>query len=141
MEVKSNVSNEFWKCDVEDNVFAIMRNPEGKLAMLHSTATQWQHLFSLSIFFTEGYLRLNGILTGSKSYGQEKLIIGKRAYSSTGSDREETITYLEDNSWRDEIEEFSNVIINNLSVKTGNIKDAILSMRLVEKIYHADKNS
>ncbi len=138
LEVQSNVSNDFWGCDVEDNVFAIMRNPEGRIAMLHSTATQWQHLFSLSIFFTDGYLRLNGILTGSKSYGQERLIIGRRTNLSTGSDREETITYLEDNSWRDEINEFVDCIVNSRPIKSGTIEEALAAMKLVFRIYWAD---
>ena len=47
-EAKSYISNDYWKCDVEDNAFAIMRNDQGKIATLHSTATQWQHLFSLN---------------------------------------------------------------------------------------------
>ena len=83
LEVKSYISNDYWGCDVEDNAFAIMQNDKGIIAMLHSTATQWQHLFSLNIFFTEGYLRLSGILSGSKSYGQERLLIGRRNNSST----------------------------------------------------------
>ena len=57
--------------------------------MLHSSATHWQHNFSLNIFFTEGYLILSGILTSSKSYGQEKLIIGKRNNLPTGTNNEE----------------------------------------------------
>ena len=137
-EVQSYVSNDFWECDVEDNVFAIMRNSQGKMAMLHSTATQWQHLFSLNIFLTEGYLRLSGILSGSKSYGQERLIIGRRNISATGSDREETITYLEDNSWRDEINEFAEAIVNEEDIQFGTVEEALATMKQVYRIYWAD---
>jgi predicted dehydrogenase len=136
--VQGCVTNNYWKCDVEDNAFAIMRNPQGKVAMLHSTATQWQHLFSLNIFFTEGYLRLSGILSGSKSYGQEKLIIGRRNKLATGSDREETITYLEDNSWRDEVNEFADAIITEKPVKSGTVEEAVATMKQVYRIYWAD---
>ena len=136
--VHSFVSNEYWKCDIEDNVFALMRNAQGKVAMLHSTATQWQHLFSLDIFFTEGYLRLSGILSGSKSYGQEKLIIGRRNKSASGSDREETITYLVDNSWRDEVNEFAEAIINDGNILLGTVEEALATMKQVYRIYWAD---
>ena len=107
--------------------------------MLHSSATQWQHRFSLEINFTEGYVELQGILSGSKSYGEEKLVIGKRQNLSTGADREETITYLEDNSWRDEINEFADSIVNNSPVLAGTVDDALSTMKLVYRIYGADR--
>lgn len=138
LEVKSFVSNGYWHYDVEDNAFALMRDTKGCIAMLHSSATQWQHRFSLHITLTEGYLELRGILTGSKSYGEEKLAIGKRCDSTFGTLQEEVISYLEDNSWRDEIYEFANAIINGKEIKSGNSKDALATMRLVYRIYFAD---
>ena len=106
--------------------------------MLHSTATQWQHRFSLDIALTQGFIELRGILSGSKSYGQEKLIIGRRNESDTGSTGEETITFLEDNSWRDEINEFADAIVNNLKITAGSSADALNTMELVYQIYFSD---
>jgi predicted dehydrogenase len=137
-DVKSWVSNSYWNHDVEDNAYALMRDNHGRVASLHSSATQWQHRFSLDITFTEGYLELRGILSGSKSYGEEKLIIGRRNESDTGTAKEEVITYLEDNSWRDEINEFANAIVNNGWVKYGDSSDALATMKLVNRIYWAD---
>ena len=138
VEVKSFVTNSYWKHNVEDNAYALMRDQQGRIAMLHSTATQWQHRFMLEIALTEGYLELRGILTGSKSYGQEKLIIGRRDESDKGSLRSETITYLEDNSWRDEVYEFADAIVNGNDIKSGTSKDALATMKLVYRIYNAD---
>jgi len=45
IEVKSYVSNNYWKCDVEDNAYALMKDRQGRIAMLHSSATQWHHRF------------------------------------------------------------------------------------------------
>ena len=137
-EVKSFVTNSYWKHDVEDNAYALMRDSQGRIAMLHSTATQWQHRFMLEIALTEGYLELRGILTGSKSYGQEKLIIGRRDESDQGSLRCETVTYLEDNSWRDEINEFADAVSNGNEIESGNSQDALATMKLVYRIYNAD---
>jgi predicted dehydrogenase len=137
-EVKSFVTNSYWKHDVEDNAYALMRDSQGRIAMLHSTATQWQHRFMLEIALTEGYLELRGILTGSKSYGQEKLIIGQRDESDQGSLRCETVTYLEDNSWRDEINEFADAVSNGNDIESGNSQDALATMKLVYRIYNAD---
>ncbi len=138
VEVKSYISNGFWKHDVEDNAYALLKDARGRVAILHSSATQWQHRFSLEIAFTKGYLELQGILSGSKSYGEEKLIIGRRNESDTGASREKAITYLEDNSWRDEINEFADCILHKRPIKFGSSADALATMKLVYRIYYAD---
>ncbi|MDC3221263.1 Gfo/Idh/MocA family oxidoreductase [Flavobacteriaceae bacterium] len=138
-EIKSFVSNNYWKHNVEDNAYAIMRDEKGRIAMIHSTATQWQHRFKLEITFENGYIELSGILSGSKSYGQEKLkIIPKELNSSVGSLKSEEINYLNDNSWNDEILDFTDIVLNNKKVVTGNSYDALKVMELVENIYKAD---
>ncbi len=138
VEIKSYVSNAYWNHDVEDNAYALMRDSQGRIVFLHSSATQWQHRFALDIALTEGYLELRGILSGSKSYGEERLVIGRRNESDTGTAREEIVTYLEDNSWRDEINEFANAIIKGESIQWGTSKDALTTMELVYRIYEAD---
>jgi predicted dehydrogenase len=139
VDVKSFVSNGYWHHDVEDNVYAIMRDAKGRVAMLHSSATQWQHRFKLEIALTKGFLELSGILSGSKSYGEEQLIVGMRDESDLGTLKEETVTYVEDNSWRDEVFEFGNVITAGGRMTSGTSADALRTMRLVYKIYGADE--
>jgi len=137
-EVKSFVSNAYWHHDVEDNAFALMRSSSGQIAMIHSSATQWEHCFHMHIALTEGYLELRGILSGSKSYGQEQLVIGRRSESDVGTLKKEEITYLEDNSWRDEIYEFADAVVNGEKIKFGRSSDALETMKLVCRIYYAD---
>ena len=138
VEVKSFVSNRYWKHDVEDNAYALMRDAQGRIAMLHSSATQWQHRFSLEIALTQGFVVLNGIVSGSRSYGEEELVIGRRDESDVGTAREEVIRYIEDNSWRLEIEEFADAILNGRPVQHGSSADALATMKLVYSIYWAD---
>jgi predicted dehydrogenase len=137
-EVKSFVTNRYWKHDVEDNAYAIMRSTAGVIAMLHSSATQWQHRFTLDITLSEGYITLSGILSSSKSYGQEQLIIGRRNESETGSTHEEVKTFLEDQSWSDEVDEFAKAILEHCPLVSGTSADALETMRLVTRIYWAD---
>ncbi|MBT5419388.1 MAG: Gfo/Idh/MocA family oxidoreductase [Candidatus Cloacimonetes bacterium] len=138
-EVKSFVSNKYWDYDVEDNVCAILRNKNGTMAMIHSSATQWQHSFSLEITFEEGYLELSGMLSGSKSYGQEQLVIVRRQENSiVGSLNEEVITYIQDTSWNDEVVEFADLITDDKPVENGSSREALKVMELVYKIYCAD---
>ena len=75
MKFKSFISNKFWKYDVEDNAFSIMNDKNGVIASIHSTATQWEHKFSIEITCEKGMLILSGILSSTKSYGKEQLIL------------------------------------------------------------------
>lgn len=137
-EIKSYVSNSYWNLDVEDNAFALMKSESGVIVQFQSTATEWRHRFNLQINMGEGSLVLSGILSGSKSYGQETLTIYPKDLESGGNPRMETINYLEDNSWRDEINEFTDHILKDEPIRTGSSLDAYQTMKLVYQIYHAD---
>jgi predicted dehydrogenase len=140
VDVKSFISNDYWKHDVEDNAFALLKDKNGRIAMLNSSATQWQHKFSLDISLTEGYIELSGILSGSKSYGEEKIVIGKRdEESDNGQMESSTIKFLQDNSWKEEIFEFADSIINNKKIESGSSFDALETMKLVFNIYYSDE--
>lgn len=141
VDVKSYISNDYWKHDVEDNAYALLKDNSGRIAMLNSSATQWQHKFSLDISLTEGYIELSGILSGSKSYGEEKIIFGYRDdESNNGQMESKTIKFLIDNSWRDEIFEFADAILNDTKILSGNSADALETMKLVFNIYFSDEN-
>ena len=139
IDVHSFVSNAFWRHDVEDNAYALMRTASGVVAMLHSTATQWRHRFHLDIACARGALTLSGILSGSKSYGAETLTIAwANPDDDSGDPREEVMRFDEDNSWRDEIAEFADAILEDKPVVGGSSADALETMRLVYRIYCAD---
>ncbi len=138
-EVKSFVSSGFWNHDVEDNAYALMRSRNGVVAMLHSTATQWRHTFNLEISLSKGTLVLSGILSGSKSYGQEKLTIYHRGDADGGNPRETSTSYIEDNSWRDEIFEFAESVIEDKPIMYGTSTDALRTTETVFRIYCADE--
>ncbi len=137
-EIKSFISNDFWHHDVEDNAYALMRTDDGKVAMLHSSATQWRHRFSLEIALQRGTLILSGILSGSKSYGTETLTVARAAEDDRGDPREQTTSYNQDNSWRDEIAEFADAILSGTPITNGSSADALKTMQLVYRIYCAD---
>lgn len=136
-EVQAYVSNLYWKLDIEDNVFAMFRNKKGQVASLHSTMTQWRHLFSLEIFLERGYITINGLKTSSNTYGDEAMSIAKNRTSPPAAmwTEEEDIIFHVDKSWRRELEIFIESIRNNTPVPVGNTKDAFKLMRLVEKVY------
>lgn len=137
-EVKAYVSNLYWNLDIEDNVFAIFRNSKGQSASLHSTMTQWRHLFSMEIFMERGYIVLNGLKTSSNSYGDEVLTIARNRSLPPEArwDDEEVVVYSVDSSWEREMNHFVGAIRHNKAISVGNTKDAFKLMRLVEKVYN-----
>lgn len=137
-QVYSFISNGVWGHDVEDNAYALMRTKDGKVAMLHSSASQWRHRFSLEVTLTKGALTLSGILSGSKSYGAETLTVARAMGDDRGDPREETTRYNRDPSWAEEIAEFADAILNDTPVVNGSSDDALKTMQLVYRIYCAD---
>ena len=137
-DVHSFVSNDYWKHDVEDNAFALMRSRSGVVAMLHSTATQWRHRFNLEMALEEGTIVLAGLLTGSKSYGAETLTVAWRSHNGEGDPKEQVTRYNTDPSWRREIDEFADAVMGRAEVQNGSSADALATMELVYRIYRAD---
>ena len=108
--------------------------------MMNSSATQWRHRFHLDINFEKGSLILGGILSGSKSYGAETLtVVSANPRDDLGDPKEVTTRYNTDPSWYSEIKEFVDCIINNKKIANGSSDDALQTMKLVYKIYYADK--
>lgn len=138
VEVYSFISNGFWNHDVEDNAYALMRTGDGIVAMLHSSATQWRHRFQLEISLRRGTIVLSGILTGTKSYGAEEITVAYADENDGGDPREQTIRYNQDNSWKDEIAEFADAIIENKPILHGSSTEALKTLQLVYRIYCAD---
>lgn len=137
VDIYSFVRNDFWKQDVEDNAYALMRTKDGVIGMLHSSATQWRHRFHLDITMEKGLLTLSGILSGSKSYGAETLTVAW-AGDDNGDPPEQTTRYNVDNSWRDEVNEFAHAILNDGKITVGSSRDAYKTMEMVYRIYCAD---
>ena len=138
-EVFSFIDNAFWNFDVEDNAYVLMKSPKGLVSQLHSSATHWRHIFNLEITLERGSLILGGLLTGSKSYGDETLtVITSNPSKDKGMPKESTSKYNEDVSWDNEIKYFANSLASNTSMERGSIKDALETMKLIEIIYKAD---
>lgn len=137
-EVKAFVSNLYWGLDIEDNVFAIFRNKKGQVASLHSTMTQWRHLFSLEIFLERGYITINGLKTSSNTYGPEAMTIAQNRTLPPAASwtLEENINFPTDYSWKREMEIFVDAMRSKKPVPTGNTQDALKLMKLVEKVYN-----
>ena len=143
VEVKSMISNLFWKKDIEDNAFALMRTNSGKIISIHSSATQWKHKFLLEMTFEDGYINLDGLLSSTKSYAPETLVVGRREFEDVtfamGKPQETVIWFENDDSWEIEVNDFADAIMSNTKIKTGTITDAMNALQCVEDIYNYGK--
>ncbi len=142
VEVKSMVTTAYWKINVEDNAFALLRDAQGRIAMLHSSSTQWKHRFTLEIYLSEGYISVNGILTSTRSYGDETISVARKQFDdgfAQGKPREEIVYFDTDPSWELEVAGFLENIIQDRPVESGNSEQALQAMQLVYAIYNNDQ--
>jgi predicted dehydrogenase len=140
IEVNSIISNSHWGYDVEDNAYALMKTANGVVAMLNSSATQWRHQFQLDINLEKGSLILDGLVTGTKSYGAESLtVIYADPDNDMGNPIEHTFKYNKDPSWDREMHAFVDNIFGNQNISHGSSSDALSTMQLVNQIYYADR--
>ena len=142
-DVQSFVQRKFWtEVPVEDNAFALMKTQDGVVASLHSSATQWQHKFTLELYTHGGFISVNGILSASGTYGSEVLNVALNRYDQSGNPipnpETQEIRFTEDHSWDKEITEFYNAVVHGAPVRYGPSPQALDVMELIERIYAAD---
>jgi predicted dehydrogenase len=138
VEVKSMIANTQGAEGIEDNAFALLRDTRGRIAQIHSSSTQWKHRFNFEIYLSGGYLSVNGILTSTRSYGDETLTVARRPMRS-GPPTEETIFFDEDPSWATEIDAFLRCVREGTPVISGSSLQALRAMELVHKIYRGNE--
>ena len=140
-EIKSMCTTAYWQRPLEDNAFALLRDDQGRIAMLHSSFTQWKHLFALEIYMEDGYVMVNGMPSGTRSYRDEWVIQGRKYTGfAIGNPTEESTFCNTDPSWDLELAEFVDCIRTGSPVKNGTSNDAYETMRLVFGIYDADES-
>ena len=136
-------SNKFWKFNVEDNAFLILKNKKNQMAQLHSSSTLWRHTFRIDITLEKGYILIEGLLSKTGSYGQEKITYASRQFENTtnaiGNPSEKVIYFDKDNSWYLEISKFVNFIKNNTKININNYNDAYEAMKIVNEAYKSNK--
>ena len=100
---------------------------------------------SMDILCTNGYIALNGLLTNSRSYGEESITYYKKDLSAAsgklGRPKEHTMCFDEDRSWDEEMTEFYEAAVNQKPIVHGTAKDAVKVMQIVADIYETVKKN
>ena len=129
----------FWDIESEDNAFILMEGTKQGVVSIHSSATQWRHKFLLELTFEKGYINLDGILSGTRSYAPESIRHGLRELEditwAMGKPQEHVVWFENDDSWKQEIDEFYDSIKRGTRTKNGTIEDALNTLKLVEEVY------
>lgn len=140
-DIKSTVDQLVWKdMPTEDSAFSILKTKDGRTASLHSSAIQWRHKFSLDLICTRGFISLNGLLTSTMSYGEERISYYfkdlERKTGGLGKPEEHTLCFHSDESWSYEMQEFYDAAAGGREIRQGTIDQAVSLMRMIEGIYH-----
>ena len=126
----------FKKQTLEDNGVAILRSKEGALASMISSLTHWKNKFYFEINCSNGYIIIDGL---GGSYGEQKLILGKKDFNAPFSDK---IIYYrgKDKSWENEWKEFKSSIKNN-TTPIGSAIDGLEATKILSAAYEAEKTN
>jgi len=139
-EVKSMLRTPEADSPLEDNAFALLRTADGRIAMVHSSSTQWKHRFTLEIYLQDGYVIVDGQPSTSRSFRDEWLIESRKGLGFAVGNPPEQATFCNtDPSWELELAEFVECIRTGRPVRHGTPKDAYETMQLVHGIYEADE--
>jgi predicted dehydrogenase len=139
-EVLGMTATGYWRIPVEDNAFVLLRNRQGQMAQLHSSATLWRHTFRLDVGLEGGYLVAEGLLSKTGSYGRERLVIGRRPpddddRTAIGSAREELVYFDSDRSWDVQVRDLVTCIMDDRPVSDSSSLDALRVMEIIEAVY------
>jgi len=130
-EVSGHLARFFWDWEVEDNGFALLKTQTGQVAWLHASCTEWKNLFSLEIYGKVGQLHVEGL---GGSYGVERLSY-YQMLPQMGPPETTVWEYpAEDRSWQEEWAHFIDCI-EQRKMPTGNLEDALASLRVVDALY------
>lgn len=136
--VASRRSKVYWDTPVEDNTMILLDAPNGTMATLHSSASQWKHLFRLELGLQKGLIVLDGILSGTGSYAPETLLVYRTALKDgypVANPTPEVSAFELDDSWDREVEEFAAAIQGTAPLRHGTSDDALRIMQLVAASY------
>jgi predicted dehydrogenase len=144
-EVQAMVSHLYWNTPgIEDNVFASFRNSRtGCCASLHSTMIQWRHLFALEVFMERGYMVLNGLKTGSGTYGPEELVIARNRSVAPAAtfEQESRQVWDADESWDREARGFATwITTGQAGENAGDSLGALRVMEMIDRIYATERH-
>jgi predicted dehydrogenase len=130
-DIQGHVDTYFWKMNVDDNGFMILKNSKNNIAFLHVSCTEWKNIFSMEIYGKSGKIDLSGL---GGSYGLEKITLYKMTVEMGPPETFSWEYPMLDNSWEVEMKEFYDDIVLDRN-PSASIDDAYKTLKIIETIY------
>jgi predicted dehydrogenase len=121
----------FWNIGVDDNCFLALRAPNGGMAWLHASWTEWKNLFVFEIAGRYGKLQIDGL---GGSYGVERLTHYQMLPAMGPPETTIWEFPFPDHSWKSEFEHFAECIQFKRR-PMSDVADAVAILRLVDQAY------
>jgi predicted dehydrogenase len=125
----------FWKTDLEDSAFFILKNKKNQIAHLSVSCVEWKNIFSFEIMFKTAKIQVDGL---GRSYGKEKLTLYIMKPEMGPPDVEEFTFPDEDVSWMRENEIFFDRI-RKRDFSDNALQEALYVLETIDKIYTRNK--
>jgi predicted dehydrogenase len=135
-DVQGHAGTFFWKMPVDDNAFLMLRTPNGQVAWLHASASEWKNTFSMEIYGRDGKLQIDGL---GGSYGTERLTFYRMLPEMGPPETTAWEFPMADDSWSVEFAEFLKDIQQGRQ-PDPNLDDAVAALRVVASIYKESRH-
>lgn len=135
-DVQGHAGTFFWKMPVDDNAFLMLRTPNGQVAWLHASASEWKNTFSMEIYGRDGKLQIDGL---GGSYGTERLTFYRMLPEMGPPETTAWEFPMADDSWAVEFAEFLKDIQQGRQ-PDPNLDDAVAALRVVASIYKESRH-
>ena len=130
------VDTKFWKANVDDNTFAVLRG-RTVTAAFHVSTTNWGNIFSFEVFGENGAITIEGL---GRRYGEETLRVGIRREPFNDLEAE-TFTYPRevDESWDEEWKNFLGALMKKGKM-IGDARDGYEANKIIDALYASSKS-
>jgi predicted dehydrogenase len=122
----------FWKSDVEDNTFVLLKTKRGVTVSAHFSTTEWKNLMRIEILGTDGFIFLQG---KAGYFGPQEVKMGARWSFITGKKDKVWRWSDEEQSFTEELKAFLGTLEGRPNVFTAKSKDNIKALEAIDALY------
>jgi predicted dehydrogenase len=122
----------FWKSDVEDNAFVLLKTKRGVTVSAHFSTTEWKNLMRLEVFGEDGYIFLQG---KSGYFGPQEITLGGRWAFLTGKKEKQWRWSDEEQSFLEELKAFFAILEGGSNAFAATSKDNIKALEAIGTLY------
>lgn len=130
-DVLGTTNKLFWRSELEDSAFFILRNKKGPIAHLSASCVEWKNIFCFEVILQTAKIQIDGL---GKSYGREKLTLYTMKPEMGPPQIEEFLFDEKDTSWEEETKHFFD-LIRKKKYNNQSLNDAIYTLSIVDKLY------